>query len=68
MFTPSYVSGITLLGYPAEVYVYGIQILYMMLALPVMGLLFGYQLLPVFRQLNGISLYGVSAAAAPNQL
>lgn len=51
-----------MLGYPAEVYVYGMQVLYKMLALPLMGLLFSYQLLPVFRDLGGISLYGVSGS------
>ena len=58
-FRCSYISGITLLGYPAEVYVFGMQVLYKMLALPFMGLLFSYQLLPVFRDLAGISLYSV---------
>ncbi|XP_052121716.1 sodium-coupled monocarboxylate transporter 1-like [Frankliniella occidentalis] len=54
----SYISGITLLGYPAETYVYGMQVMYKMLSLPFMGFFFASQLLPVFRDLAGISLYG----------
>ncbi|KAE8748832.1 hypothetical protein FOCC_FOCC004426 [Frankliniella occidentalis] len=53
-----YISGITLLGYPAETYVYGMQVMYKMLSLPFMGFFFASQLLPVFRDLAGISLYG----------
>ncbi|KAK3927999.1 Sodium-coupled monocarboxylate transporter 2 [Frankliniella fusca] len=53
----SYISGITLLGYPAETYVYGMQVAYKMLALPFMGFFVSAQLLPVFRELGGISLY-----------
>ncbi|XP_034257024.1 sodium-coupled monocarboxylate transporter 1-like [Thrips palmi] len=64
----SYISGITLLGYPSEVYTYGMQVLYKMLALPFMGLLFGHQLLPVFRDLDGISLYGYFARRFNNNV
>ncbi|KAJ1521989.1 hypothetical protein ONE63_002312 [Megalurothrips usitatus] len=64
----SYISGITLLGYPAEVYVYGMQVLYKMLALPFMGIIFATQLLPVFRDLGGISLYGYFARRFNNSV
>ncbi|XP_034234535.1 putative sodium-dependent multivitamin transporter isoform X2 [Thrips palmi] len=53
----SFISGIALLGYPAEVYVFGGQVVYNALSYPLTGLLLGYQLLPVFRNLRTLSVY-----------
>ncbi|KAJ1520979.1 hypothetical protein ONE63_004051 [Megalurothrips usitatus] len=53
----SFISGIALLGYPAEVYVRGVQVIYNALSYPLAGFLLSYQLLPVFRDIRGISLY-----------
>ncbi|EDV95092.1 sodium-coupled monocarboxylate transporter 2 [Drosophila grimshawi] len=53
----SFISGITLLGLPTEVYSYGIQYLYV--ALGVLGMVFvmGVFYLPVFHDLNITSTY-----------
>ncbi|KAE8751285.1 hypothetical protein FOCC_FOCC001856 [Frankliniella occidentalis] len=53
----SFISGIALLGYPAEVYVNGGQVVYNMLSYPLTGFFLAYQMLPVFRELKGLSLY-----------
>lgn len=57
----SFISGITLLGTPTEVYLYGAQYLYIMGSLVLMGLCMFYIFLPVFHELNLISTYKVCA-------
>ncbi|KAH8266972.1 hypothetical protein KR026_012547 [Drosophila bipectinata] len=53
----SFISGITLLGTPTEVYLYGAQYLYIMGSLVLMGFCMYYFFLPVFHELNLISTY-----------
>lgn len=56
----SFVSGITLLGLPTEVYSYGIQYIYVMIGIILMGVVMSVFYLPVFRLLNITSTYEVS--------
>lgn len=56
----SFISGITLLGLPTEVYSYGVQYLYVSLGVIAMGVVMGVFYLPVFHQLNITSTYEVS--------
>ncbi|XP_067644763.1 sodium-coupled monocarboxylate transporter 1 [Eurosta solidaginis] len=53
----SFISGITLLGLPTEVYSYGIQYLYVALGVLSMGVVMGVFYLPVFYNLNITSTY-----------
>ncbi|XP_017008571.2 sodium-coupled monocarboxylate transporter 1 [Drosophila takahashii] len=53
----SFVSGITLLGLPTEVYSYGIQYLYVACGVIGMGVVMGVFYLPVFHDLNITSTY-----------
>ncbi|XP_020800709.1 sodium-coupled monocarboxylate transporter 1 [Drosophila serrata] len=53
----SFISGITLLGTPTEVYLYGAQYMYIMGSLVLMGFCMYYFFLPVFHELNLISTY-----------
>lgn len=53
----SFISGITLLGTPTEVYLYGAQYMYIMGSLVLMGFCMYYIFLPVFHDLNLISTY-----------
>lgn len=53
----SFISGITLLGLPTEVYSYGVQYLYVSLGVIAMGVVMGVFYLPVFHQLNITSTY-----------
>lgn len=55
----SFVSGITLLGLPTEVYSYGIQYVYVVGAVILMGFVMGRIFLPVFHDLNITSTYEV---------
>jgi len=55
----SFISGITLLGTPTEVYLYGAQYMYIMGSLVLMGFCMYYFFLPVFHELNLISTYKV---------
>lgn len=55
----SFISGITLVSLPAEVYSYGIQYLYISFGVVVMGLVMSYIYLPVFHNLNITSTYEV---------
>lgn len=55
----SFISGITLLGLPTEVYSYGIQYIYVIGGVILMGLVMGFLYLPVFQQLNITSTYEV---------
>lgn len=56
----SFISGITLLGLPTEVYSYGTQYLYVSLGVLGMGITMGVFYLPVFHDLNITSTYEVS--------
>ncbi|XP_055908293.1 sodium-coupled monocarboxylate transporter 1 [Eupeodes corollae] len=53
----SFVSGITLLGLPTEVYSYGIQYIYVAGGVIIMGIVMGTFFLPVFHDLNITSTY-----------
>ncbi|XP_005186212.1 sodium-coupled monocarboxylate transporter 1 [Musca domestica] len=53
----SFISGITLLGLPTEVYSYGIQYLYVSLGVIAMGFIMSIYYLPVFHDLNITSTY-----------
>ncbi|XP_037955495.1 sodium-coupled monocarboxylate transporter 1-like [Teleopsis dalmanni] len=53
----SFVSGITLLGLPTEVYSYGIQYTYVALGVLAMGVVMGVFYLPVFHDLSITSTY-----------
>ncbi|XP_030381689.1 sodium-coupled monocarboxylate transporter 1 [Scaptodrosophila lebanonensis] len=53
----SFISGITLLGTPTEIYLYGAQYMYIMGSLVLMGFCMYYFFLPVFHELNLISTY-----------
>lgn len=59
----SFISGITLLGLPTEIYSYGIQYLYVIGGVILMGIIMGTVYLPVFHKLNITSTYEV----LPNQ-
>lgn len=56
----SFISGITLLGLPTEVYSYGIQYIYVIGGVISMGIIMAVFYLPVFRLLNITSTYEVS--------
>lgn len=56
----SFVSGITLLGTPTEIYVYGVQYMFVMLGVILMGIAMTYIYLPVFHDLQLTSTYHVS--------
>ncbi|KAH8294948.1 hypothetical protein KR018_004575 [Drosophila ironensis] len=53
----SFISGITLLGLPTEVYSYGVQYLYVACGVLGMGVVMGVFYLPVFHDLNITSTY-----------
>ncbi|XP_059611526.1 sodium-coupled monocarboxylate transporter 1-like [Phlebotomus argentipes] len=53
----SFISGITLLGLPTEVYSYGIQYLYVISGVLLMGITFTVVYLPVFQGLHITSMY-----------
>ncbi|EDS34332.1 sodium/solute symporter [Culex quinquefasciatus] len=55
----SFISGITLLGLPTEVYSFGIQYVYVALGVIAMGLVMGFIYLPVFHKLNITSTYEI---------
>lgn len=55
----SFISGITLVSLPSEVYSYGMQYLYVALGVTVMGFIMSYIYLPVFHNLNITSTYEV---------
>lgn len=55
----SFISGITLLGLPTEVYSFGIQYLYVAGAVILMGCIMANIFLPVFLDLNITSTYEV---------
>ncbi|XP_055903273.1 sodium-coupled monocarboxylate transporter 1 [Eupeodes corollae] len=53
----SFISGITLLGTPTEIYLYGIQYMYVVVSILFMGGAMYYIYLPVFHELKLISTY-----------
>jgi solute carrier family 5 (sodium-coupled monocarboxylate transporter), member 8/12 len=55
----SFISGISLLGTPTEIYIYGIQYLYIMGGIITMGFVMMYVYLPVFHDLKLTSTYQV---------
>jgi solute carrier family 5 (sodium-coupled monocarboxylate transporter), member 8/12 len=56
----SFISGITLLGLPTEVYLHGIQYVYVFLSVLLMGFIMSVFYLPVFYGLQITSSYEVS--------
>lgn len=58
-FLISFISGITLLGLPTEVYSFGIQYLYVIGGVILMGFIMANVYLPVFHDLNITSTYEV---------
>lgn len=56
----SFISGISLLGTPTEIYIYGTQYLYIIGAIITMGFVMMYVYLPVFHDLKLVSTYEVS--------
>lgn len=61
-FAYSFISGITLLGTPTEIYVYGIQYVYIVGGVIAMGITMGSAYLPVFHDLQLTSTYEVNLA------
>lgn len=55
----SFISGITLLGLPTEIYSFGTQYLYVIGGVVLMGVVVGRVFLPVFHGLNITSTYEV---------
>lgn len=55
----SFISGITLLGLPTEIYTFGVQYLYVIGGVVLMGVVVGRVFLPVFHGLNITSTYEV---------
>lgn len=53
----SFISGITLLGLPTEIYSFGVQYLYVIGGVVLMGVVVGRVFLPVFHGLNITSTY-----------
>lgn len=60
VFFDSYISGISILGLPAEMYVYGTQYAMIMLSEGFVSLTMAYLYLPVFYTLQITSSYEVS--------
>jgi hypothetical protein len=56
----SFISGITLLGTPTEIYVYGTQYIYIVGGVIAMGFIMGSAYLPVFHNLHLTSAYEVN--------
>lgn len=56
---PSFISGISLLGTPTEVYIYGIHYFYIMGGIITMGFIMSSVYLPVFHDLKLTSTYQV---------
>lgn len=55
----SYISGITLLGLPADVYIYGMQYAYVTLGFIFTAFVMNHIYLPVYKQLQITSTYEV---------
>lgn len=58
----TFISGISLLGTPTEIYVYGVQYMYIVGGVITMGVIMTFVYLPVFHDLKLTSTYEVSAA------
>lgn len=58
----TFISGISLLGTPTEIYVYGIQYMYVIGGVITMGFIMMYVYLPVFHDLKLTSTYEVTYA------
>jgi hypothetical protein len=58
----SYISGITLLGTPTEIYVYGTQYIYILVGVIAVGFVMNSAYLPVFHSLQLTSAYEVNLA------
>lgn len=56
----SFISGISLLGTPTEIYVYGVQYMFVVIGVISMGFAMTYIYLPVFHGLQLTSTYQVS--------
>lgn len=61
----TFISGISLLGTPTEIYVYGIQYMYVIGGVVTMGFIMQYVYLPVFHDLKLTSTYEVSVTGFP---
>nr|CAD7576596.1 unnamed protein product [Timema californicum] len=61
----SFISGITLLGTPSEIYVYGIQYVYIASGVLLMAVFMGTAYLPVFHDLQLTSTYEVNSRSRP---
>lgn len=59
VFLRSFISGISLLGTPTEIYVYGVQYMYIVGGVISMGFIMMYIYLPVFHNLQLTSTYQV---------
>lgn len=57
--TSSFISGITILGIPTEIYSYGTQYMVAILCFFTVGIICAYVFLPVFYKLQVISVYEV---------
>lgn len=58
----SYISGISLLGLPAEMYTYGTQFWMTLVSEVFVAIIMGYAILPVFYKLQITSTYEVGGA------
>lgn len=54
---PSFISGISLLGTPTEIYVYGVQYMFIVIGVLLMGVVMSFVFLPVFHDLKLTSTY-----------
>lgn len=59
LFCFSFISGISLLGTPTEIYLYGVQYMYIVGGVISMGFIMMYFYLPVFHNLKLTSTYQV---------
>lgn len=58
----SFVSGITLLGTSTEIYLYGTQYAFVLVAPAILGVFMYFFIIPVFHELKMTSIYEVKAA------
>lgn len=56
----TFISGITLLGTPTEVYLYGTQYCYIIISLAIIAIVMHFAVIPVFHNLQITSTYEVS--------
>lgn len=62
----SYLSGITLLSTPTEIYTFGTQYAYILSGPTFMGIFFHLVMIPVFYELKIVSMYEVSRVEKEN--